>query len=68
MLAVTALSIVGVVLNNFRNRLCFPIWLVTNTIWAVYDWRIGAWEQSIIFVVYFFLAIWGWRNWSRSNG
>jgi len=65
MILITALSIIGVVLNNYRNRACFIIWGFTNAIWATYDFRIGAWEQGILMTVYFCLAIWGWIQWGK---
>jgi len=39
---VTAASVAGVILNNLKHRGCFVIWIVTNSIWMVYDWKIGA--------------------------
>jgi hypothetical protein len=39
----------------------------TNFTWMVYDWRIGAREQSILFAAYFLLAIWGIAKWRRAD-
>lgn len=63
MWAITVASLIGVVLNIHKNRACFYIWAVTNFSWMVYDWRIGAHEQSALFAVYFVLAIWGIIKW-----
>lgn len=58
-------SLVGVVLNIKRQRICFLIWACTNAFWAVYDYTIGAYAQSALFGVYFFLALWGLWEWRR---
>jgi len=60
----TILSIIGVILNIYKRRECFVIWTLTNGLWAVYDYSIGAWEQGLLFTVYFGLAVWGWVRWT----
>ena len=64
MWVVTAMSLLGVVLNIHKRKECFTVWGITNFIWAIYDWRIGARAQSVLFTVYFLLAIWGLYKWS----
>ncbi len=34
---VTAASLVGVVMNIKKLRVCFFIWLFTNSLWCAYD-------------------------------
>ena len=63
--AVTAASIVGTVANIYKRPWCFAVWLVTNSIWCVYDWRIGARGQSVLMFVYVLLAIWGLIRWRK---
>jgi len=63
MWAVTIASLIGVVLNIHKKRSCFYIWAVTNFTWMIYDWNIGAKEQSALFAVYFCLAIYGIVKW-----
>ena len=62
---ITALSIVGVVLNVHKRKECFIIWAFTNAAWAVYDWHIGALEQAALFAVYFGLSVYGLIKWRR---
>ncbi len=64
---VTLASLIGVVANIKKKRWCFGIWLVTNTIWCVYDFMLGAIAQSALFAVYVGLAIWGLWEW-RTTG
>jgi len=61
----TFLSLVGVILNIYKIRHGFLLWMITNVCWAVIDLRHGVPEQSVLFVVYFFLSVWGWIYWSK---
>jgi nicotinamide riboside transporter PnuC len=64
---VTALSIFATVANIHKKTWCFHIWLVTNTLWMLYDWYIGATAQSALFAVYVILAVYGIYQWRYSN-
>ena len=60
----TALSLWGVILNIHKRRAGFAVWIGTNAAWGVIDWRAGLYAQSVLFAVYFVLAMWGYWNWS----
>lgn len=62
--SLTALSIVGVVLNILHMRESFAVWMVTNSSWCVIDWKKGIPAQSFLFFVYFVLSVWGWFAWA----
>ena len=62
---VTFASIVGTVLNIRKMRACFVIWLVTNSLWMVYDIWIHNYPQAALFAVYVALAVWGIYSWRR---
>lgn len=64
---VTALSLVGTVANVYKKRWCFVLWLFTNLFWCLYDFYLKIYSQSVLFLVYFLLAIWGLRKWKISN-
>ena len=64
---VTGLSILGTVLNIKKKPVCFVIWLVTNSLWCVYDFYIKNYAQSGLFLVYVGLAIWGIISWSKKE-
>ena len=57
------LSLLGVVLNIHKKRSGFAIWMGTNASWAIIDWRAGLYAQSVLFAVYFVLAVWGYWKW-----
>ncbi len=59
------LSVVGVVLNVRKDRRGFIFWMVSNAGWIVIDWMHGIYAQSVLFMIYFFLALWGWFRWKK---
>jgi len=61
----TALSIVGVILNVKHDRRGFLFWMITNAAWVIVDFRHGLYAQAFLFVVYFFLSLWGWLAWKK---
>ncbi len=64
---VTGFSIIGVVLNVKRKRICFWIWAGTNAAWAIVDYWQGIYSQAALFTVYFGLAIYGLVEWGRDR-
>jgi len=62
---VTIASIVGVILNIKKKRICFFIWLFTNLSWTIYDFFIKAYAQSALFLIYTILAIYGIYEWRK---
>lgn len=64
---VTTLSIIGVVLNIFKNKWCFVVWGVTNFAWCIIDFYKGIYAQSFLFLVYFILAIFGLFKWIKEE-
>lgn len=62
---VTGASLIATIANIKKKRWCFGVWFCTNTIWAVYDFSLGAFAQSALFTVYVILAIWGIYEWRK---
>jgi len=63
----TFIGVIGVVLNIYKNRWGFFLWMISNTLWAILDFRKGMPEQAVLFIVYFFAALWGWICWSKKS-
>jgi len=62
---ISALAIIGVVLNIKKKRSCFYFWAFTNFSWIIIDAWFELYAQAALFAVYFVLAIWGifaWRD------
>jgi len=64
---VTALSLAGVVLNIYKQPVCFALWCVTNAAWIAYDIAIGAHAQAAMFAVYLATSVWGLVKWTREK-
>ncbi len=64
---ITILAIIGTIANIKRKAWCFWIWLVTNSIWIIVDYRAGLYAQAFLFCVYFSLSIWGLWEWQGSQ-
>ncbi|MHB0998194.1 MAG: hypothetical protein ACYC27_03030 [Armatimonadota bacterium] len=64
-------SVIATIANIYKCRWCFIVWLITNLIWCIHNYRIHQNAQSIQYLVYAMLAVWGlweWRKKSKSGG
>ena len=61
------LAIVGVLLNNGRYRVCFMVWIVSNTIAAGAHLSTSPpmWSMAGKDLVFLGLAVAGWIQWGR---
>ena len=61
-------SLVGNILVNFKKKLGFIIWTVSNVFWIVVNF-IGDmnYPQVIMYLVYAGLNVQGYVSWSRSR-
>ncbi len=64
---ITGISILGVILNVYKNRWGFFFWMISNAGWVVVDYIKGIPEQSVLFCVYFLTSLWGWVAWSKQG-
>jgi hypothetical protein len=60
---VALLAIIGTAANILEHSWGFAIWIITNSFFMVYNFKIREKPQSFIFAVYFCLAIWGLLRW-----
>ena len=61
-------SLVGNILVNFKKKLGFIIWIISNVFWIVVNF-IGNmnYPQVIMYLVYAGLNVQGYVNWSKSK-
>jgi len=59
----TILAITGVILNNRRLRVCFLIWLVSNSLTLVIHAQTGVWSLVARDAIFLVLAVEGWFKW-----
>jgi nicotinamide riboside transporter PnuC len=67
MWGVTGLSVIGTILNIKKKKICFIIWFVTNSLWAGYDFYIKDYPQSLLFLIYVGLSVYGIISWSKNK-
>lgn len=63
----TVLAVVGCITNNRRLRLCFLLWLASNTLTGVIHAQAGIWSLLVRDVVFCVLAVDGWIRWKRKD-
>ena len=63
------LSLSGNALINFRKRVGFFVWILSNVAWIVVN-MMGTpnWSQIVMFVVYVALNVHGWVSWGKIEG
>lgn len=59
----TVLTLVGVILNIKRIRVCFIIWLVGNCLWFYMFITTQVWGMAICQAVFCATCVWGWHEW-----
>ncbi|HSW63963.1 MAG TPA: nicotinamide mononucleotide transporter [Dissulfurispiraceae bacterium] len=60
-----ALAVAGVLLNNRMRRECFVLWMISNGLSLLLHLEAGMWALSVRDVIFFALAIDGWRRWGK---
>jgi len=61
------LSIIATVANIYKKRWCFYIWALTNLSWVLVGIKTKVYAQSLMFFMYFLLAIWGIICWKLDS-
>ena len=63
----TILAITGVVLNNRRLRVCFLLWLCSNSLTLAIHAQTGIWSLVARDAIFLILAVEGWVRWGRRD-
>ena len=62
------LSLAGNALINFRKRIGFFVWILSNVAWiAVNMMGTPNWSQIAMFVVYMAMNVHGWVSWGKDE-
>ena len=61
----TAISLLGTVLNVRKKILCFYVWLIGDILWCTFDFMNGTYARSILDFVQIVLAICGIISWRK---
>lgn len=63
----TIFAVIGVISNNRRLIICFPIWLISNGLTFAIHAQAGIYSLCIRDVIFFILAIEGWYKWKKKK-
>lgn len=63
----TVIAIAGVILNNYRMRACFIVWLVSNSMALAVHLIVGPWSFVARDLIFIGLAVHGWIVWKRKH-
>ena len=64
---ITAISIIGVILNAQKKIGGFYFWMVTNLAWVAIDLYTGIFAQAALFTFYFVMCFYGVYAWKKSD-
>jgi nicotinamide riboside transporter PnuC len=65
--AMSAIALAGTLINAERNKYGFVFWLISNLYMTVRFFVIGEYAQSVLFFIYFLLAIRGIVSWTKKE-
>lgn len=66
-LMTTILAVAGVLLNNYKLRACFIIWVFSNAISAYCHYEVNVQSLLLRDCIFILLAVHGWKQWKGMN-
>ncbi len=63
----SVLGILGAWLVARKNRWGFMAWIIGNILWIIFGVAKNQWGVFVQFIVFWFLAVYGWVNWSKEE-
>jgi nicotinamide riboside transporter PnuC len=64
---VTAICLIGTVLNVKKIQFCFVLWTIGNFLWLILDLYNKVYSRSLLDIIQLVLAIWGYVAWKKEN-
>lgn len=61
------MCLTGQILVAKYNRLGVILWIIADTMWAIYDFRVHQYEQASLWVAYTIISIWQYYSWSKNS-
>lgn len=63
----TVIAVIGVVLNNYKVRFCFWLWLISNSLSAGIHLYLGCYSLFVRDITFAALTIHGLWKWGQKN-
>jgi nicotinamide riboside transporter PnuC len=64
-----AMGLIGQVLITKNKRSGYLLWVIADIAWAIFNFSqgktLGAFEQGILWSVYFIISLWGYLIWKK---
>ena len=64
---VTAVSIFGSILNAFKSKWCFYVWILANAFWFAYDIYIDLYSRAALDIVQTIICVSGIYYWNKRS-
>ena len=64
---ITAISLIGTILNIKKNIACFYLWTIGNIAWLIFDLYSGLYSRTVLDIVQLVFAIWGIIAWNNKK-
>jgi threonine/homoserine efflux transporter RhtA len=55
----------GQILVTKKDKRGVMLWIVADTLWAIYNFHINQIEQGLLWAAYTIISIWQYRQWSK---
>lgn len=66
-----AMGLIGQVLITKNKRTGYLLWVIADIAWAVFNFSqyqvLGAFEQGILWSIYFIISLWGFIIWKKDT-
>jgi len=63
----TITAVIGSVLNAFKSRWCFWIWIFSNIAWLIYDISINLFSRAVLDIIQTIICIIGIIEWRKKD-
>jgi len=64
----TILTIIAIVLNAYKNILCWWVYIVSNILWIVYFWPKQEWAVVMLNIIILCFNLFALRKWKLKKG
>ncbi len=64
---IAGITFAGTILNIFKNKICFILWIISNLFWCSFDYFNGDYPQASVFGINLIFSIVGYFTWRKSE-
>ena len=64
----SGLTILGAIMNTFKNRWGFIVWIIANLGWIVFNIITETYSQIPVWLAMTVISMYGFISWSKAKG